>query len=472
MPLYLYLNIFTILFPLLLSFDRKVTFYKNWPYLWPAIILNAALFIIWDELFTQAGIWGFNEEYLVGIYLFNLPLEEVLFFITVPYACVFIYECLNAYITKDLLQPYAKGITNLKISAFYGGHSFSQERASLAHPPQLLVATPGRLTDHLNRRTVDLSTVKHLVLDEADKLLEMGFEEEIDQIMEALPAKRQVILFSATMPQDVKDLIEDSLKNPQFVKASANAIPARLKLVGIKTAQEQKQAALAGLLKSSPTGGTAVFCNTRAAVDDLAIALQQQGIAARALHGGMEQPDRDKMMTLFRNGTTQVLVATDVAARGLDIDLLQTIVHYELPDDVAAYQHRSGRTGRAGKFGTVYTFATPRDERKLRDWDQVRMDQWLQADELTRKQTIATAPETTAFATITINAGRKDKLSPRDIVGALIAETGLTHAQIGKIEVQDRSSFVAVPQAEAKSIAEKLSHGKIKGRRFRVHVVK
>ncbi|MDX5435598.1 MAG: DEAD/DEAH box helicase [Pontibacter sp.] len=129
---------------------------------------------------------------------------------------------------RQELKPYAKGITNLKISAFYGGHSFSQERASLAHPPQLLVATPGRLTDHLNRRTVDLSTVKHLVLDEADKLLEMGFEEEIDQIMEALPAKRQVILFSATMPQDVKDLIEDSLKNPQFVKASAIAIPARL----------------------------------------------------------------------------------------------------------------------------------------------------------------------------------------------------------------------------------------------------
>jgi lycopene cyclase domain-containing protein len=111
MPLYLYLNIFTIAFPLLLSFDRKVAFYKNWPYLWPAIIINAVLFIIWDVLFTQAGIWGFNPEYLVGIYLFNLPLEEVLFFITVPYACVFIYECLNAYITKDLLQPYAKGIT-------------------------------------------------------------------------------------------------------------------------------------------------------------------------------------------------------------------------------------------------------------------------------------------------------------------------------------------------------------------------
>lgn len=373
---------------------------------------------------------------------------------------------------RQELKQYAKGITNLKISAFYGGHSFSQERASLAHPPQLLVATPGRLTDHLNRKTVDFSFVKQVVLDEADKLLEMGFEEEIDQIMEALSAKRQVILFSATMPQVVKDLIADSLKNPQFVKASASAIPDQLQLIGVKAEQAQKQETIVALLKTAITGGTVVFCNTRAAVDDLTIALQQQGIAARALHGGMEQPDRDKMMTLFRNGTTQVLVATDVAARGLDIDLLETIVHYELPDDLAAYQHRSGRTGRAGKKGTVYTIATPRDERKLRDWDQVRIDEWLKADELLKKATIASAPQQAAFATITINAGRKDKLSPRDIVGAIVAETGLKHDQIGKIEVQDRSSFVAVPQAQAKTIAEKLSNGKIKGRKFRVHVVK
>jgi len=373
---------------------------------------------------------------------------------------------------RQELKQYAKNISNLKISAFYGGHSFSQERASLAHPPQILVATPGRLTDHLFRKTVDLSQVKQLVLDEADKLLEMGFEEEIDQVMETVPAKRQVILFSATMPQPVKELIEDSLKNPQFVKVSANAIPDQLTLIGVKVEQAQKPETVVSLLKSIKAGGTVVFCNTRAAADELAHALKADGIAARPLHGGMEQPDRDKMMTLFRNGTTQVLVATDLAARGLDIALLDTIIHYELPDDVAAYQHRSGRTGRAGKKGTVYTLATQRDERKLRDWDQVRMDNWLKADKLLKKSSAATTTQTSAFATITINAGRKDKISPRDIVGAIVAETGLKHDQIGKIEVQDRASFVAVPSAEAQTIVEKLSNGKIKGRKFRVHMVK
>jgi ATP-dependent RNA helicase DbpA len=372
---------------------------------------------------------------------------------------------------RQELKQYAKNIANLKISAFYGGHSFSQERASLVHPPQIAVATPGRLTDHLFRKTLDLGTVKHLVLDEADKLLEMGFEEEIDQIMEAIPAKRQAVLFSATMPQDVQDLIKESLKNPQFVKASANAIPDQLKLIGIKVEQPQKQEVVINLVKSI-TGGTVVFCNTRAAADELAHTFKAEGIAARPLHGGMEQPDRDKMMTLFRNGTTQVLVATDLVARGLDIALLQTIVHYELPDDVAAYQHRSGRTGRAGKKGTVYTLATQRDERKLRDWDQVRMDNWLKADDLLKKSSESATAQISAFATLTINAGRKDKISPRDIVGAIIAETGLTSAEIGKIEVQDRASFVAVPQQEAQTIAEKLNNGKIKGRKFRVHLVK
>ncbi|MBB6610412.1 DEAD/DEAH box helicase [Pontibacter sp. Tf4] len=373
---------------------------------------------------------------------------------------------------RQELKQYARNIPNLKISAFYGGHSFSQERASLAHPPQIAVATPGRLTDHLFRKTLDLGTVKQLVLDEADKLLEMGFEEEIDQIMEAIPAKRQVILFSATMPQDVQDLIKESLKNPQFIKASANAIPEQLTLIGVKVEQPQKQDVVVSLLRSINAGGTVVFCNTRAAADELAHALKADGIAARPLHGGMEQPDRDKMMTLFRNGTTQVLVATDLAARGLDIALLETIVHYELPDDLAAYQHRSGRTGRAGKKGTVYTLATPRDERKLRDWDMVRMDNWLKAEDLLKKAPAQQTAQAAAFTTITINAGRREKISPRDIVGALIAETGMASDKIGKIEVQDRSSFVAVPSADAQTIVEKLNNGKIKGRRFRVHVVK
>ncbi|MCP2044571.1 ATP-independent RNA helicase DbpA [Pontibacter sp. HSC-36F09] len=370
------------------------------------------------------------------------------------------------------IKQLAQKIDNLKISAFYGGHSFSQERASLAFPPQVLVGTPGRLTDHLYRQTVDFGQVRMLVLDEADKLLEMGFADEIDQILEAIPKKRQAVLFSATMPDEVKQLISDSLKNPQFVQVSPNAIPDQVRLTGIKVAQPDKQQALLHLLQSINPAGTVVFCNTRGASDDVAAMLAKHGFGARSLHGGMEQQDRDKAMTLFRNGTTQVLVATDLAARGLDIAALKNIIHYELPDDEAAYLHRSGRTGRAGRGGEVYTFATTRDEQKLRDWGLVRMDEWLNTAELAARVEKAEPESTEAFATLHINAGRKDKLSPRDIVGALIAAAGLKADQIGRIEVQDKASYVAIPADRAQEIVEALTTGKIKGRKFRVGLVK
>ncbi|MHC2992565.1 RNA helicase [Pontibacter sp. HJ8] len=372
---------------------------------------------------------------------------------------------------RQELKQFAQQISNLKISAFYGGHAFSQERASLAFPPQVLVGTPGRLTDHLYRRTLDLSQVKQLVLDEADKLLEMGFAEELDQIIEALPPKRQSILFSATMPEAVNKLITESLQKPQFVQVSPNAIPDQVKLMGIKVQQAEKQQALLALLKGINPAGTVVFCNTRGASDEVAGMLRQQGFAANALHGGMEQPDRDKAMTLFRNSTTQVLVATDLAARGLDIASLNTIIHYELPDDEAAYLHRSGRTGRAGRNGVVYTFATQRDEKTLREWGLVRMDEWLTPDLLAARASEATPEVAEDFTTLHINAGRKDKLSPRDIVGALIAEAGLKADQIGKIEVQDKASFVAVPTSHSQHIVTALGNGKIKGRKFRVSIV-
>lgn len=369
------------------------------------------------------------------------------------------------------LKQLAQKIDNLKISAFYGGHAFSQERASLAFPPQVLVGTPGRLTDHLNRRTLELGKVKMLVLDEADKLLEMGFADEIDQIIATLPGKRQSVLFSATMPDEVKQLIADSLRNPQFVQVSPNAIPDQVRLVGIKVGQPEKQQSLLHLLQGIDPAGTVVFCNTRGASDDVAAMLAKHGFGARALHGGMEQPDRDKAMTLFRNGTTQVLVATDLAARGLDIAALNTIIHYELPDDEAAYLHRSGRTGRAGRSGTVYTFATTRDEKTLRDWGLVRMDEWLTAESLASRSATSQPALAEAFATLHINAGRKDKLSPRDIVGALIAAAGLQADLIGRIEVQDKASYVAIPADQASQIAATLSESKIKGRKFRVRLV-
>ncbi len=373
---------------------------------------------------------------------------------------------------RQELKQLARQLPTLKISAFYGGHSFSQERASLAHPPHILVGTPGRLTDHLSRQTLDLSFTKQLVLDEADKLLEMGFEEEIDRIVDSLPQKRQNILFSATMPDVVKKLISNSLNNPVFVQASVNAIPEQVKLIGLKLEQNDRQESLVKLLQSINYAGTVIFCNTRVASDSLTTFLQERGFAVKALHGGMEQSDRDKTMTLFRNGTTQVLVATDLAARGLDIAALKTIIHYELPDDVAAFMHRSGRTGRAGKSGVVYTLVSSRDENKLLEWSEVQMDEWITPSSLAKATARATVEETSEFATLHINGGRKDKISPRDIVGALIAEAGINASQIGKIEIHDRSSYVAVPANLSKTILEKLSQGKIKGRRYKIHLVK
>lgn len=371
------------------------------------------------------------------------------------------------------LKLYGQQLRNLKISAFYGGHKFSEERASLASPPQILVGTPGRLLDHVTRETLDLKHVKHLVLDEADKLLEMGFQEELDQLLKILPKERQSILFSATMPDKVKGLMVRSLEKPKMLEISKAANPDQISFLGLKVKAEEKETILVNLLNSIPHAGTVIFVNTREAVDSLVDLLQSRKLGAKPLHGGMEQPARDKTMMLFRNGTIPVLVATDVAARGLDIAALTTIIHFEIPHDEEAFLHRSGRTGRAGKSGVVYTFASEKEEAKLREWPQVKIDEWLPVSKFQRTAAVS-KPKTqaAAFTTVHISAGKKDKISPRDIVGALIAEAGLKMEDIGKIEVLERFSYVAVPEKLSKIVIEKLGQGRIKGKKFKVSLVK
>ncbi|PTX20284.1 ATP-dependent RNA helicase DbpA [Pontibacter mucosus] len=371
---------------------------------------------------------------------------------------------------RQELKQYARFIPNLKITAFYGGHSFRLEEDSLAHPPQVLVGTPGRLTDHLSRRTLDLTNVAQVVLDEADKLLEMGFEEELDDLLRAIPRKRQTILFSATMEEDVKELIANSLQDPRFVQASATAVPDRIVYYGLKVQDEQKPQALVRLLQSINPAGTVVFVNARLTTTEVAQHLQEHGFQARALHGKLEQSERDKTMTLFRNGTASILVATDLAARGLDMDVVQQIIHYELPQHQDAYQHRSGRTGRAGKSGTVYTLLSSRETQKLEQWPDVQVNEWLDLTELAADTSVPM--EAPALTTLHISGGRKDKLSPRDIVGALIAEVGLKASEIGKIEIQDRHSFVAIPEEAASAAVRKLSAARIKGKRYKVSFVR
>ncbi|WP_266205511.1 DEAD/DEAH box helicase [Pontibacter kalidii] len=372
---------------------------------------------------------------------------------------------------RQELKQYARFIPNLKISAFYGGHSFKQEEDSLAHPPQVLVGTPGRLIDHLSRRTLNISKASKVVLDEADKLLEMGFEEELDKLLNALPRQRQTILFSATMEEDVKELIANSLQDPRFVQATTTAVPDRILYYGLKVQDVQKPEALLQLLQSINSAGTVVFVNARLSTEEVAQRLQEQGFSARALHGKLEQRERDKTMTLFRNGTASILVATDLAARGLDMDVVRQIIHYELPQHQDAYLHRSGRTGRAGKSGTVYSLLSAREVQKLEQWPEVQVNEWLELKQLASAKDSVPA-EAPSRTTLHISGGRKDKLSPRDIVGALIAEVGLNAAEIGKIEIQDHHSFVAIPDTAAKRAVQKLNEARIKGKKYKVSFVR
>jgi ATP-independent RNA helicase DbpA len=369
------------------------------------------------------------------------------------------------------IKKLGKYTGSLKTAAFYGGHDFVEEEASLAHPPHILVATPGRLTDHISRRTLSLDAVQILILDEADKMLEMGFREELDEILMFLPKKRQSLLFSATLPDQVQALIQRTLQEPLMLRIEGGANPSSIAQEVWIAAQDQKVAALQYLLSQSNAGTAIVFCNTRAYTAEVADLLRKAGFPTGQLHGEMEQKDRDKAMVRFRNGSTPILVATDLAARGIDVAALDLVINLELPDKEAAFLHRSGRTGRAGMSGKVITLATPGEANQLKQWPGVQISAWHNysgQEAAIRKSAAAPA----AFVTLHINAGKKEKMSARDIVGAIISKAGLTNDQIGKIEIFDRFSYVAVPTSEGKLVAEKLSSSKIKGIKVKVAVAK
>lgn len=374
---------------------------------------------------------------------------------------------------KEEFKKLGKHINNLKISAVYGGHSFSEEEKSFTHPPQILIATPGRLLDHLKRNTINLQKLRQLVIDEADKLLEMNFEEELNQILAFLPKKRQSLLFSATLPEKVKILIGRTLANPEFIQADKKANPEQITFIAYKVPHVQKIPALLQLLSILGQPRSVIFCNTRERVEEIAQLLNRKGLAAEALHGAMEQINRDKALLKFKNGSVGFLVATDLAARGIHIAELGTVIHLEILREQASFLHRSGRTGRAGEEGTAYALLSSEEESYMQRWNQNINLQWRKLEKPTTSQVANTLDAATPeFVTLHVKAGKKEKISPGDIVGAIMAETGLAAAQIGKIEVHDHFSYVAVPYAEGKTIAEKLSNGKMKGRKIRVTLVK
>ena len=367
------------------------------------------------------------------------------------------------------LRRLAIAIPNVKLSLLTGGTALAPQLASLTHAPHIVVGTPGRVQELLHKKALDVAGVSVLVLDEADRMLDMGFEKSISDIVRKLPKTRQSLLFSATWPAEVRALAKASLRDPVEITVEGSDTRPQVEARFHEVALDTKPAALMGLLMQHTPESTVVFCNTKRDVDDVATALQNAGFAAAALHGDLEQRDRDEVLVRFANRSLGVLVASDVAARGLDVKDLACVLNYELPPDPDTYLHRVGRTARAGGSGLALNLVTPREMPRalqIEDASGERI-QWHPAPRAARPTHVPQA----AMRTLRIDAGRSDKLRPGDILGALTGAAGLKADDIGKIDIFPTRSYVAVRTRLIKAALAGLETGKIKGRRFRVRAM-
>lgn len=368
------------------------------------------------------------------------------------------------------LRRLAAGIPNLKLSLLTGGIALAPQIASLVHAPHVVVGTPGRVQELIRKEALDVRGIGVFVLDEADRMLDMGFEDVIRDITRRLPRNRQTLLFSATWPEAIRAIASATLNDPHEASIDAGQDAPRIEQWFHEVDLASKPTALAGLLLQHRPESTVVFCNTKRDVDDLVTSLNHLGFTAAALHGDLEQRDRDEVLVRFANRSLGVLVASDVAARGLDVKDLACVVNYELPTDADAYQHRIGRTARAGSTGLALALVTPREMPRalaLEGLGGARL-RWAPAPPLRgRPEGVPSA----AMATLRIDAGRTDKLRPGDVVGALTGAAGLGVDAIGKIDIFPTRSYVAVRRGQADRALSALQAGKIKGRNFRVRKI-
>ena len=365
------------------------------------------------------------------------------------------------------IRRLARYQQNIKVVTLTGGSSIGPQIGSLEHGAHIVVGTPGRLKDHLRKKTLDLSRVSTLVLDEADRMLEMGFVDDIDTIIEETPRERQTLLFSATYPDDIKALSSRFQNKPEQVSVEALHSNEHISQKFFICQKSGKLNALVKLLEHFRPESAVVFCNTKAYVRDVCAHLGEAGIAVAALHGDLEQRDRDQVLVQFKQRSCRVLVATDVAARGLDIDDLSAVINYELPRNADVYVHRIGRTGRAGKEGLALSLFADSERYKLNSiGEYLNRELEFEAIEALPAGGETLAPP--AFVTLCIAGGRKQKVRPGDILGALTGDAGIDGKRVGKIDVMDYAAYVAIEREVADKALGRLINGKIKGRKFKV----
>ena len=434
------------------------------------------------------------------------------------------------------LRKLAKFLHGIKVLPIYGGQEISKQIRSLKGGVQIVIGTPGRVMDHLRRHTLKPQTVDIVVLDEADEMLNMGFREDIETILGQLPEERQTMLFSATMPKPILEIAKRYLHKPEIVKVIQKELTVpKIEQYYYEVNPRKKNEVLSRLLDMYDPSLSLVFCNTKRKVDELVADLKGRGYFAEGLHGDMKQSQRDRVMNGFRNGRTDILVATDVAARGIDVDDVEAVFNYDVPQDDEYYVHRIGRTGRAGREGRAFTLVVGKEIYKLKDIQRycktkirrqpipsvndvaaIKVEKLLeQAGELiatdglgrmmdlleeyldgsdysatemaaallamqlgeTSTQTLPkeefgdTGAEP-GMVRMFMNIGKKDRVRIGDILGAVAGESGMEGALVGTIDMYDNFSFVEVPQEYAAAVLEAMNHSKIKGRRVNMEPAK
>ncbi|QKG84527.1 DEAD/DEAH box helicase [Kroppenstedtia pulmonis] len=411
----------------------------------------------------------------------------------------------------------------------YGGQSIGRQIKALKQGVHVVIGTPGRMLDHLRRGTLRLDDVEIMVLDEADEMLDMGFIDDIESVMKYLPDQRQLLLFSATMPPGIRHLARKYMKKPRYITVSRGEVTAPvIEQVFYKVLENGKLDSLCRILDSEDVAQGILFGRTKKGVDDLAEALQARGYLAGGLHGDLAQQQRDRVMNAFRRGDIELLVATDVAARGIDVGSISHVINYDIPQDAESYVHRIGRTGRAGRTGIALTLVTPREMKQLRSIEQeigsrltprelptleevAERQQQVLAEQLVETMqegepiplfkeivdnlsaehdpaSVAVAALHLAFADrftsgndavydfgetgaspgmvrFFINVGRNANIRPPELVKAIAEQAGIAAKKVGRINIYDRFSFVEVPEEAAPFVFEALRQTKINGAR-------
>lgn len=427
---------------------------------------------------------------------------------------------------------------NIRIIPIYGGQPIERQIFALKKGAQVVIGTPGRVMDHMRRRTLKMETVKMVVLDEADEMLDMGFREDIEEILTKVTSEHQTVLFSATMPKEILDLTKKFQKDPHLIKVTRKelTIPS-IEQVYFEVKEKNKLDAISRLVDLYDPNLSIIFCNTKKRVDELVEQLQGRGYFAEGLHGDLKQPQRDRVMQKFRNRTIEILVATDVAARGIDVDDIDIVFNYDLPQDEEYYVHRIGRTGRAGKAGRAFTFVIGKELYKLRDImrytkakiiqqrlpsindieeaktnvfieklkaviDENHLTKYINIveeivdddynsmdiaaallkmalgelntdeDNVVDEDIEDTGSSEEGMARLFINVGRKDKIRPKDVLGAIAGETGIPGKVIGTIDIYDNYTFVEVPKEYAKEVLFRMKNNQIKGNKINIEPAK